>query len=128
VATPEPSPEATPVLSASPTPSPTPSPTVAPAQLTATYASIQSLVFDQKCVICHSPTSTDPDAANEALDSYAGIMAAGNKLLVAGDGVNSKIITKIVAGKMPPANSGIPAVTADELAAIKTWIMNGATP
>jgi mono/diheme cytochrome c family protein len=109
---------ATPALTRAPTVSPTP----AQAVLVPTYDSIRLNVFVQKCLLCHAPTG---HAKDFPLDTYATMMAQG-ELVVAGSLTQSTIVDVMAQGKMPPVRSGIPAVTADELAVIRAWIVNGA--
>jgi mono/diheme cytochrome c family protein len=111
-------PSGTPVPPSAPVASPTP--TLA---LAANYPSIQANVFNAKCIQCHVPGGR---AEAFPLNNYAKMMANG-KLVVANDLVKSEIVDEIASGDMPPVRSGIPAVSALELAAIKAWILNGAT-
>jgi uncharacterized membrane protein len=124
-AEPTPEPTVTPEPTATPVPTATPEPTATPiaATLVPTYQSIRDLVFVQKCLLCHAPGGR---ASDLPLDTYATMIAAGSDLLVPGDVASSKIVSQIQAGKMPTARSGLPKVTADELAVIKIWITNGA--
>ena len=120
--TPEPTPDPTPQPTVAPTPIPVPTTPPAPV-LVPTYQSIRDNVFVQKCIVCHGPGGR---AADLPLDTYAGMIAAGSELLVPGDVANSKMVDQMARGKMPTARSGLPKVTPEELAIIKTWITNGA--
>ena len=57
------------------------------------------------------------------LEPYAAMMSAG--LVVSGQPENSDLVKSIELGSMPTKKSGLPHVTPDELAVIKTWILNG---
>ena len=103
-----------------PSPSPSASP-VAPA-LVPTYQSIRAGIFETKCLRCHSP---EGHAADLPLGDYSKMLAVGT-LVVPNNLQQSDVVTVIQTGKMPPARSGIPAVTPIELAVIKAWITNGA--
>jgi len=121
-----PSPTATPVASATPHPSATPRPNATPvpsgtpSTLLATYTSVRQAVFVPKCLSCHSAGLSE---GRYPMDVYATMMATSG-MIVPGNPSSSWVYTEIQAGYMPPSHSS--AVTAAELAVIKTWIQNGA--
>ena len=103
----------------SPAPTPTPAPNPAPnptATLTATFQSIEKFVLAPKCVSCHGPNRAD---AGVRVDTYAGTM----KIVRAGNPSGSLLVSEMASGSMPPGSND---ATATELAAIRTWIQNGA--
>lgn len=77
-------------------------------------------IFQSSCAKsgCHDPSS---HTEGYVLNSYKNIMKQG---IVAGKPNNSKLFEVIVNGEMPPA--GEPALSADQIAAIKQWIIEGA--
>lgn len=120
VIVPSPAPSATPVPSATPIPNATPN--SPPPVLVATFTSLKANVFDAKCIVCHTAGGK---ASDFPLDRYASMLAASG-FVVPGNVNGSSLVSEIAAGTMPPKRANLPAVTADELAVIKTWILNGA--
>ena len=72
------------------------------------------------CGECHNDTAR---TAGLSLTSYAGITAAAG-VVVPGDPDGSMLIQMIQDGMMPPGGRTPP--TADELAALRAWILQGA--
>ena len=88
--------------------------------LSASFASTILPALTRACGSCHSSSAM---TAGLNLTSYAGVMAKTG-VVIAGNASGSLIVQRIEAGTMPP--SGAPGLTADELAALKQWISNGA--
>lgn len=100
--------------------------------LTATFSSIQSVVFQQRCVSCHNGAVQTPDLRAGA--AYASLVNAPstetNLLRVApGDPEASYLIHKlegragIVGDRMP---LGGPFLSSADIAVIRSWIQAGA--
>ncbi len=110
-------PVAMPITAATPASNSTASETLTPV-----YESIHQNVFAAKCLTCHGVGGR---VYNEVpLEPYAAMMSAG--LVISGKPESSDLINSIESGSMPTKKSGLPHVTPDELAVIKTWILNGA--
>lgn len=90
-----------------------------------TYESINKNVFIPKCVTCHSAGNSAWQVLltrQELLDSPLELVLPGNPeesgLVIAVERTDHK--------RMPPENDGYAALKADEIAAIKKWIEDGA--
>ena len=124
ITTPTPAVEPSVSPTATPSASATPVPTATPALLMATYQSVHDQVFVAKCLKCHVPGGK---ASDFPLDNYDKMIAQG-EMIKPFNSSQSTVVTEIESGSMPPRRSGIPAVTVEELTAIKIWITNGAKP
>ncbi len=87
-------------------------------QITATFSSINELILQPKCVSCHNPTGIRP---SEDYTDYVTTINTGK--VVPFDAVQSELYTQCVSGEMPQDSTRL---TDAELAAIRTWIDNGA--
>ena len=125
IVVPEPTGTPDPTVTPTPTPTPTQASGIAP-----TYTSVHANILVPKCIVCHSATSTNPDAEPSAsFETYADITSDAS-WLKAGDPAHSRIIKKATPGasgvpSMPPSDSGIAPLTADELAALTKWVQDG---
>lgn len=83
-------------------------------QLEAKFSSLQIRIFNTKCVSCHNPANLD---GGTDLSTFAGVKASVNaNRLVAS-------VERVGANFMPRNGSRL---SADEIAKMKEWIMNGA--
>ena len=96
-----------------------------PEPIQATYESINRNVFVPKCVTCHSPGNSAWQvllSRQELLDSPLELVLPGNPdesgLVLAVERIDHK--------RMPPEKDGYSALKADEIAAIRKWIEDGA--
>lgn len=91
------------------------------------FASMKKIIIDRKCISCHRVDGKAPrvllDTAKEMIDSPLDIVLPENPdesgLILTLDRENS---TK----PMPPLDSGITAVSKEDLEVIKEWIRKGA--
>jgi hypothetical protein len=127
----------TPAAPTTPPPAPAPAPAPPPAMedgLMPTLSSIQSRVFDPRCVEHHGGHAVEAGLDLSAGMSHQNLVdapstQAGMDLVEPGDPENSYLIHKlenrtgIVGGRMPP--SGDP-LTAEEIEVIRQWIAAGA--
>lgn len=124
-ATPMPTPTSTPT----PVPTATPVPvtetsgsapaTEAPVAASVTWDTDVAPLFTQKCLMCHGATAS----GGLILSTYAEAMKGGvsGPVFTAGDSANSPMILKFEGGTHPYA-----ALTAEEIALIKSWLDSGA--
>ena len=122
---PMPSPDATPTPTPEPLPSVPPTPVKEPVVILPVWTEIHDKIFVPKCIKCHSAGGKAEDVP---LDSKEFVIDPVNSLVTAGQPDQSELfvsITKVGKGQMPPVKSGIKLV-AEEIDAIKTWILNGA--
>ncbi len=96
-----------------------------PEPIKATYVSINKNVFIPKCVTCHSAGNSAWQvllSRQELLDSPLELVLPGNPdesgLVLAIERTDHK--------RMPPEKDGYSALKADEIAAIRKWIEDGA--
>lgn len=87
------------------------------------YNTVLTEVLQKKCMVCHNPQGDDFDATQYLFFPYAEIN--NNIKWWQGPGDRSKIIRIMARGDMPPADSGVPAVTPEELDFIVNWIDAG---
>lgn len=84
-------------------------------------------LLQAKCNTCHGSHLERPKGRfGYVLDLPR--IAANIELIEPGDAEISNLFIVMEEGSMPPRKSGIPAVTADELAAVRSWIEAGAPP
>ena len=97
---------------------------------TSFYARHIDPIFDAKCVECHGQSKTKGDLR---LDSYGLLMEGGKDgpVIVPGNAAKSLLLTRV----MLPAShkqfmpaEGKPPLSSDEIAWIKAWIAQGASP
>ena len=84
-------------------------------------------ILAEKCALsgCHVAPSGDFSPPHDLdFTTYVSFIAGGDEgvIFLVGNADASEIVEEIVEGKMPPPDSGIPAVTPDELQSIKDWI------
>jgi uncharacterized membrane protein len=95
--------------------------------LKAEFSSIKKLIIDKKCLSCHRLGGEAPrvflNTAQDMIDSPLEIVIPGNPeesdLILTLDRENS-------IKPMPPMDSGISGITAQELETVKEWIKKGA--
>lgn len=91
-----------------------------------TFESIKAGVLEPKCVSCHRPGGR---ATNIPLLTKSDLLESRYDIVIPGNAEESGIVIVLQEGarkKMPPRESGIPGVTAEQLATIRLWIDNGA--
>ncbi len=116
-------PTPTPLPTATPTPvteaSDSPSPTEIPASASVTWDADIGPLSTQKCITCHGASAS----GGLILSSYADAMKGGvsGPSFVAGNSANSPVILKFEGGTHPYA-----ALSAEEIALIKSWLDSGA--
>lgn len=120
--TPKPTPKPTP-RPRTPTPRPTPKATPAPASMNngVSFTSVVAPILANRCGQCHVSASR----GGFQMLSYAGLMkgAQAGVVVFPGDVIGSRLIETIETGDMPRGGG---RVTPQELAALKTWVMEGA--
>jgi mono/diheme cytochrome c family protein len=100
---------------------PTPVPTPAVVGSAASYADIQTQIFNQSCVKCHSGAQAK---SHVDLSSYDALMNGPRRdLIQPGSLDQSMVYTEIQSGDMPPKGT---AVTAADLELLRQWILAGA--
>ena len=74
------------------------------------------------CHVAATPDFTPPHDLDYT--TYESFIIGGNEgaIFIPGNADESEVVEEIIEGKMPPPGSGIPAVTDDELQALKDWI------
>lgn len=103
------------------------------AKLDATFASIKENILDKKCISCHNPDSANKKAKEIPLTSEAEVLngsSTSGALVVVGDPNESVLYQSIVRyesirkkiKQMPPPESPIEAVSAEEQQVIAAWI------
>jgi mono/diheme cytochrome c family protein len=97
---------------ATPTPTPTPIPGGP-----ISFATLESAIFQPKCVSCHSTGNTS--GSTYAFDTYSNVTAAVD----VADPTQSILYTDTQSGTMP---QGGPALSASDISAILQWIQEGA--
>lgn len=115
------------------TPSPTSGSTLAPTSgLTDSFASIQSLVFNTRCVSCHGSNRREAnlDLQNNARANLVGRGSSQTSmsLVAAGNPDSSYLINKLegraISGSRMP--QGGPFLATEDVTIIRRWIQNGA--
>jgi uncharacterized membrane protein len=101
-------------------------PAETPQPLAATYNSINSQIFQSKCMGCHAaekPTGQKVPLTRE------GLLNSPRELVVPGDPETSGLmiaITREDDKRMPPPRTGAPPLTEEEIRVISQWIVEGA--
>lgn len=91
----------------------------------ATYDSINRNIFIPKCVTCHSPGNS----AYQVLLSRQALLDSPLELVLPTNPDESGLVIaveRIDQKRMPPEKEGYAALKADEIAAIRKWIADGA--
>ena len=101
-----------------PPPVPVPSPPV----LEATYSSIRKLIFEVRCVTCHS--GPEPTGALD-LTTYRALFATSG-VVIPGEPLESRLSRRLINETDPMPPRPRPRVTEAEIIVIETWIKNGA--
>lgn len=83
-------------------------------------------LFAAKCAECHGSHLAEPKGDIGFILDVPRLIE--EHLVVPGKPDASDVFTEIVKGKMPPADSGVEAVTAAELAALRAWIAGTPVP
>lgn len=97
-----------------------------PPPLEAKFESIKSHIFSVKCMSCHAPGGT---AARVSLATKEDLINSPLEIVIPGNPEESGLILVLQEGarkKMPPPESGISPVKAEEIKIIEEWIKNGA--
>ena len=89
-------------------------------------AALRSAILARRCVRCHGPTKAEE---NLRLDSYAAVLRGGTRgpIVIPGAPGESLLLAKVLhrdAPAMPPRQHIPPR----EIAALRTWITQGALP
>ncbi|HEX7673653.1 MAG TPA: c-type cytochrome domain-containing protein [Bdellovibrio sp.] len=92
-------------------------------KLPVTFDNLQKYVLAPKCLSCHGHEVHDVETV---LDSVEGMKEAGVLGATAEESKIWKITDSTQKRYMPPAKSGLPALTADERLFLKKWIDAGA--
>lgn len=96
-----------------------------PEPIKATYESINKNVFFPKCVSCHS----EGNSAYQVLLSHQELLNSPLELVLPGNPDESGLVIAVERSdhkRMPPEKDGYSALKADEAAAIRKWIEDGA--
>jgi uncharacterized membrane protein len=102
------------------------SPNPPPTPLEPTYTSIRKLVFEAKCVSCHTAGES---AAKVPLSDYNLLMNSPRDLVLPGNADESGLIIALERTddhQMPPPDSGLGRISSSAIATIREWILNGA--
>ncbi|QDK38222.1 hypothetical protein [Bdellovibrio sp. NC01] len=92
-------------------------------KLPVTFENLQKYIIAPKCLSCHAH---DVEDVETVLDSVAAMKEHGVLADTAEESKLYKIVLPTAKRQMPPLKSGLPRLTADETAFLKTWIDNGA--
>lgn len=95
-------------------------PVVTPPVQEVSYKQVQTQIFNQSCVKCHS--GLKPSGAIN-LSSYAELMGNTKKVIISGKAVLGLVFTEIQSGSMPPRG---PSVDATLTKLLQDWINQGA--
>lgn len=104
----------------------TPKPEEPPSVLLPFFSSIKKNIFDSKCLICHTPGG---QAARVPLSTRNDLVNSPLEIVIPGNPDESGLILVLSENarkRMPPPESGISPVKANELEIIKEWILNDA--
>ena len=94
--------------------------------VTASFASIKSNIFQSKCLPCHVKGE---EAEDVPLDNLDIILTSSRRIVVTGKPEESKLISAIKrtdSKQMPPSDSGIDRLTQQEISLLEEWIQKGA--
>lgn len=94
-------------------------------EVPATFANCKRLIFEPKCVSCHSPTGK---ADNVPFGTVQDFLDGPKPLVIPGDPLHSPLyiaITRTDEDRMPPPKKGNP-LSEEAIAYIRRWIENGA--
>ena len=95
-------------------------------QIDPVFASLKKKIFETKCTLCHSLSGV---ASDVILSDWKQLVESKRKLVYPGRPDESGLMAAVLRtdeSRMPPPSSGIPALNAKEIAAIKAWIVAGA--
>ncbi len=111
-------------------PSPQPSPLPSPEGLQPSFASIKHLLFEPKCLGCHT---TGGPASGVSLNTLRDLLDSPRELVLPGNPNESGLVRALARPdsdprRMPPPSTQMPRIPADQLSIIRLWIQNGATP
>lgn len=93
--------------------------------LQATFASLDSRIFQVKCIDCHAPGKK----AEKVPLTREGLLNPDEDYVFPGRPDESMLVQVIESSgknRMPPAKAGYAPLSPDEKAAIRQWILNGA--
>lgn len=103
-------------------PAPTPAPPAPPAT-PADPATLALNVFKRRCVDCHGKKAGSDYVKFNYIEDLAKV-AANKKFILAGDPDKSKLYQYVARTKKPYMPAKREPLTADELAAVKAWIVS----
>lgn len=89
------------------------------------FASIDRNIFQNRCVVCHSPGNS----AKHILLTHQELLDSPRELVLPGNPDESLLVIAIERDndkRMPPAKEGYSKLKEDEILAIRKWILNGA--
>lgn len=92
------------------------------------YSSIRNVIFQNRCIVCHSPGQP---AEKVPLNTLEDLLDSPRELIIPGNADDSGLIVALSRTddkRMPPPQSGQPPLTFDEISIIKKWINDGAQP
>ena len=84
-------------------------------------------IISQHCFKCHGPDAAKA-AAGLRLDSFEGAtkVLGDGAAVVPGDPAKSLLLHRVSKREMPPPDSGVPALTPNEVEVLRNWIATGA--
>ncbi len=95
---------------------------VPPPVLKATYSSIRSIIFEARCVGCHSGPKPKGDLD---LTTYRKIFSSSG-VVTPGEPLESSLLQRLLSDTDPMPPKPRPPVTETEITVIEAWIKNGA--
>ncbi len=98
----------------------TPAPVIPISQMPLNYDTILTKILQPKCITCHSATGTMPDIQ---FFPYTTLMLKSSKW--SAPGTSSTVYQVSKQKSMPPASSGLSALTTEELTVLTKWIDAG---
>jgi uncharacterized membrane protein len=91
--------------------------------LSVSFENLQKYILAPKCLSCHSSETREGDIVLESIQSLQDGQVIAS---TAEESLLYRIVLPGKKGQMPPAKSGLPRLTDDELNFLKKWIDNGA--
>lgn len=91
-----------------------------------TFAKCKQLIFDPKCVTCHSATGKASEVPFATIEDF---LRGPKPLVVPGDPLHSPLyiaITRMDEDRMPPPGKGREPLSPAAIEYIRLWIENGA--
>jgi cytochrome c551/c552 len=88
----------------------------------ATYKNVSKLIFQKKCLFCHSSQRTELGVNLSQYSKVFGFSDFFTPIVVKGEPEESGLYIEVQSGRMPPKKSLSP----QEIAFLKKWIQEGA--